>query len=320
VAHSERPVGAPPASTTGPTNRALSASLTLTERIELRNTLLSTFRSPQYKPPVLPAVALELTSLTRKASVSYDEVVRVVEKDPLLVASLLKLAQSPLYAGRSHVQSLQEALNRLGINTLRDMVWQIVVGLRLFRAPAYSGIMERLQSHSTFTAYAARFIALEAGIGAEHAFLCGLLHDVGWSGALVIVSERVPTPPRDDVLFATIDKMHAEAAAAMGTLWELSPEIIDVIGHHHDLAQLDAAAPPLVPVLCVAEQLADEFDFGIEPKGDGKSMQPRVDENLVGRFESALSLLRLELKLERIRASAALIAERLRGTNPQDAG
>jgi hypothetical protein len=67
---------------------------------ELQQRLLSIFRSPHYKPPVLPNVALELTDLSRKTHVSYDDVIKVVEKDPLIVASVLKLAQSPLYGGR----------------------------------------------------------------------------------------------------------------------------------------------------------------------------------------------------------------------------
>jgi putative nucleotidyltransferase with HDIG domain len=315
--HADRPVKSSSrgsTNTTGPTSRNLAASLGLTERLELKDRLLSIFRSPQYKPPILPAVALELITLTRKTSASYEEVIRVVEKDPLLVANVLKLAQSPLYGGSLHAKSLPEALNRLGINTLRDMVWQVVVGLRIFRADAYASTMERLQRHSTFTAYAARIVAVHAGIEAEHAFLCGLLHDVGWSGTLITVSESVPNPPSLETLFVVVDKMHAEAAAAMATLWGLCPEIVDVIGHHHDADIPNYPVPALVPVLCVAEQLADEFDFGIEPKAEGRSLIARADENLAGRFEQAVVFLKLEQKLDGIRESVSQIAERLRAS------
>jgi putative nucleotidyltransferase with HDIG domain len=288
----------------------------LAYRLELRDTLLSIFRSPTYKPPVLPAVALELTSLTRKSNVSYEEVVRVLAKDPLIVANVLKLAQSPLYGGRLRAHSLQEALSRVGISTLRDMVWQVAVGMRIFRVQTYAATMERLQSHSTLTAYAARVVAAQAGLPQDEAFLCGLLHDVGWSGTLVTIGESVKKPPSPETLFAVIDKMHAEAAGAMATLWGLSPEIIEVIGHHHDGDRAEPAALPMVAVLCVAEQFADELDFGIEPKGDPLVNAARVDENLVGRFEQAIALLRLEDKLELMRGAVAQVAERLRETGP----
>jgi putative nucleotidyltransferase with HDIG domain len=294
---------------------SITVSLGLADRVELKETLLAIFRSPQYKPPVLPAVALELTDLTRKPSVSYDEVVHVLEKDPLLVASILKLAQSPLYGGRMRAQSLQDALNRLGINTLRDMVWQVVVGLRIFRVREYAATMERLQSHSTFTAHAARAVAAEARVDTELAFLCGLLHDVGWSGTLITVSDRAVKTPTRDGLFAVIDHMHAEAAAAMGALWGLSPKIIEVIGHHHDGGAAPAVSP-LIPVLCIAEQFADEFDFGIDVANNSAASTPRVDENLVGRFETAVGALHLEDKLDKLRANMAKLAERLRGSDP----
>jgi HD-like signal output (HDOD) protein len=289
---------------------------------QLQEKLLSIFRSANYKPPVLPNIALELTDLTRRSNVSYEDVIKVVEKDPLIVASVLKLAQSPLYGGRLPVQSLKDALNRLGINTLRDMVWQVVVGMRLFRVRGYTASMERLQLHSTFTAYAARIVAARSGIAAEHAFLCGLLHDVGWSGTLIAVAENEKNPPDIATLFAAIDKMHAEAASTMAKLWNLSPEIVAVIGHHHDLSAEQKPVSVLVPVLCVAEHLADEFGFGVEPTvadAPPEAAASRVDSNLPGRYEHAVSLLRLENKLDGVRTLVEEAAERLRGSDPSGA-
>jgi HD-like signal output (HDOD) protein len=286
---------------------------------QLQDRLLSIFRASGYKPPVLPNIALELTDLTRRSNVSYEDVIKVVEKDPLIVASVLKLAQSPLYGGRLPVQSLKDALNRLGINTLRDMVWQIAVGMRLFRVRGYTASMERLQSHSTFTAYAARIVAARSGIAAEHAFLCGLLHDVGWSGTLIAVAENEKNPPDIKTLFAAIDKMHAEAASTMAKLWNLSPEIVAVIGHHHDLSLDKKPVSVLVPVLCVAEHLADEFGFSIEPLAAdaAENAEPRADGNLPGRYEHAVAMLKLETKLDGIRTLVEEAADRLRGSDPK---
>ena len=286
----------------------------LADTQDLQQRLLAIFRSPQYKPPVLPNIALELTDLSRKPHVSYDDVVKVVEKDPMIVASVLKLAQSPLYGGRLPVQSLKDALNRLGINMLRDLVWQVVVNMRLFRVRGYTSAMERLQTHATFTAYAARIIASRAGIAAEHAFLCGLLHDIGWCGTLIAVSESDKSPADPKTLFAAIDKMHMEAGAAMAKLWALSPEICAVIGHHHDLSKDKRPVSALVPVLVVAEKFADDLDFGIEAKPqDGIVRHDRIDANLEGRFEIAVSLLKLDSKLDMIHELVQEAAAKIRG-------
>jgi putative nucleotidyltransferase with HDIG domain len=280
---------------------------------DLQQKLLAIFRSPQYKPPVLPNIALELTDLSKKPNVSYDDVVRVVEKDPMITASVLKLAQSPLYGGGRPVQSLKDALNRLGVATLKDLVWQVVLNMRLFRVRNYAQAMERLQLHATFTAYAARIVAQRAGIAAEHAFLCGLLHDIGWSGTLLAVSENNQKPPDPAMLFAAVDKMHVEAGSAMARLWGLSQEIITVISNHHNFDKTRKPASVLVPVLCVAEQLADELGFGIDPKPeDGILRKDRIDANLEGRFEAAVALLKLESKLETIRGLASEAGQKIR--------
>ena len=288
-------------------------SVSIEAAAELRHKLLTFFRSPTYKPPVLPNIALELTDLTRRNNVSYEDVVHVVEKDPLIVASVLKLAQSPLYGGRLPVHSLKDALSRVGINTLRDMVWQVVVTMRVFRARSYTSSIEQLQSHSVCTAYAARIVAARAGVAAEHAFLCGLLHDVGWSGALVAISDNEKNPPDLATVFAAIDKIHAEAGRAMASLWGLAPEIVTVIGQHHDLVADHKPSSPLVPVLCVAEQLAAEFGFGVGlAVGPAPGEDPSVDQQVIGSFEQAVKLLKIEDKLDAIRLLVEEAADRLR--------
>jgi putative nucleotidyltransferase with HDIG domain len=276
---------------------------------ELQSRLLEIFQSPRYTPPVLPRVAMELTELTRKPSASYDDVVLVLQKDPLIVAGVMSIAQSPLYAGRSPLQSLKEAVQRLGINSLRDIVWQVVAGMRLFRVKGFTEIMERLQAHSMFMAYAARIVATHAGIAAEHAFLCGLLHDVGISGTLIALAET----EKDDVpiisLLDAIDGMHEQAGALMAKQWRLSPEIMAVIEHHHHFDPNRSGVPLLTAVLCVAEQLADDLNFGIMESE--RVALPFFDRHAPGRYLAALARLKLEDKQAELRSRAEEVAERL---------
>jgi putative nucleotidyltransferase with HDIG domain len=284
----------------------------LVESNELRDKLLSIFRSPTYRPPVLPSVAVELTDLTRKANASYDEVCMVLQKDPLIVASVLKLAQSPMYGARLPVQSLKEALQRLGVNQLRDMVWQVVTGMRLFRVKSYATIMEGLQVHSLFIAYMARHVAARAGIAAEHAFLCGLLHDVGVSGTLIALAESDKVAPKLRGLWDAIDGMHETAGGLMAKLWGLSPEIQKVVEFHHQLDLSDKPLSPLIPVLCVAEQLSEKCRCGLVDLlqgADGPS-EP-LDRHLPGRYEHALATLRLDAKQDELHKFGLELAERL---------
>jgi HD-like signal output (HDOD) protein len=274
---------------------------------ELQQMLLTIFRSPTYRPPVLPSVAIELSDLTRKTTVSYDDVVNVLQNDQLIVAGVLKVAQSPMYGGRTPVQSLKEAIQRLGIVTLRDIVWQVVAGMRLFRAKGYTEIMGRLQAHSVFTACMARIIAARAGIAAEHAFLCGLLHDVGISGTLIALVEGESKVPDLSTLLAAVDGMHTQAGGMIAKLWGLSPAIASVIDHHHPSAAEQARVPALTAVLCVAERFADECGFSIlEPT----ALEP-FDRHAPDSFEQSLVRLKLTGKEEDMRESAKQVAATL---------
>jgi putative nucleotidyltransferase with HDIG domain len=231
-------------------------------------------------------------------------VVNVLQNDQLIVAGVLKVAQSPIYGGRAPVQSLKEAIQRLGINTLRDIVWQVVAGMRLFRAKGYAEIMGRLQAHSVFTACLARTIAARAGIAAEHAFLCGLLHDVGISGTLIALVEGESKVPDLATLLAAVDGMHTQAGGMIAKLWGLSPAIASVIAQHHPSAAEQAGAPALTAVLCIAERFADECGYSIvEPT----AVAP-FDRYAPTAFEQALARLKLAGKEAELRESAKQIA------------
>lgn len=275
---------------------------------QLQQMLLTIFQSPSYRPPVLPSVAIELSDLTRKQTVSYDDVVNVLQNDPLIVAGVLKVAQSPIYGGRSPVQSLKEAIQRLGINTLRDLVWQVVAGMRLFRVKGYTQIMERLQAHSVFTACLSRIVAARAGVAAEHAFLCGLLHDVGISGTLIALVEGEKVLPSSSALLTAVDGIHVQAGGMIAKLWGLSPSIASVIDHHHPVSTELAQAPALTAVLCIAERLADELGFSVV---EMTAIEP-FDRQAPDSFEHALVRLKLTAKQVELRERAKEVAEGMR--------
>jgi len=231
---------------------------TLTERLQ------GLFASPQYRPPVLPTVAIQIMELAQRPSVTFEEVVGVLEKDPLLAARVLSVSSSALYAGMTQVVSLKQAAVRLGLKTLRDLVLEAAMNLRVFRVPGYEEPMERLRRHSAVTAQLARVVCKRTAVDGEHAFLCGLLHDVGFAAGMLALVEN--QKPGDRLAYEdmapAVAAYHEEATGLVGKLWKLHAPILDVVSSHHHLSP---RSPPLVPVLILAEQLAFELDAGIAP-------------------------------------------------------
>jgi HD-like signal output (HDOD) protein len=57
---------------------------------------------------------MELLALSNKADARASDVVRLLEQDEMLAASVMRLVSSPIYSGRSSITSLKEAVVRLG--------------------------------------------------------------------------------------------------------------------------------------------------------------------------------------------------------------
>jgi HD-like signal output (HDOD) protein len=243
--------------------------------------LRKTLASPSYRAPVLPSVAVELMRLTRQSQVRLAEVRQVLERDPLLAARVLQLAQSALYSGGVPIRSLDEAISRLGLRTLEELFLQTVLSMRVFRANGYEAPMANLMVHSLATAHVARLACRLTSIPDEYAFLCGLLHDAGMAAGLLIFSDAPSTrgaggkaapPPFEEVSFA-LEVVHEEASAILADTWGLHAEIRAVIGIHHQFKQGNRIHP-LAAVLCVADWIASEAGTAIGTECDPR----RADE------------------------------------------
>lgn len=241
----------------------------LLDEEELTKRLLDTFSAPHYRPPTLPSVATELLSLSRKPDVAFDDIAALLEQDTLLTGQVMKLMQSPLYTSATAITSIKDAVVRIGLNVLCDVVLEASLNMRVFRADAYMDSMERLRRHCTLTAHLSRIVCRYTAIEGEYAFLCGLLHDVGIAGTLIALSDgsRRKPPPDLVAIWPAVDRVHAEAATLMAKLWGLPMEIQLVLGAHHRV-MIDGFAHPLAATVCLAEDVAHELGCGLVP-GDG---------------------------------------------------
>ena len=64
----------------------------------------------------MPTSIIELSDFKRIKNTSPEELVKIIEKDPLIVATILKTSNSSIFAFRSKVETLNRAINLLGTN------------------------------------------------------------------------------------------------------------------------------------------------------------------------------------------------------------
>jgi HD-like signal output (HDOD) protein len=203
---------------------------------KLRTDLIAVFDDPAYRPPVLPAVALDVMALAESEDADVGEIVRLLERDQMLAATVLRLVSSPLYAGRAPIKNLRAAVVRLGVRIIRDVVFEAAIARGVFQVGEYVDTLASIARHSTLTAYITRIVCRRAAIDGDLAFICGLLHDVGFAGLLLAVKhvEGSAAPPLAP-LWPHVDQLHERASYLLVQRWGLPQDVVEVVGHHHHL-------------------------------------------------------------------------------------
>jgi HD-like signal output (HDOD) protein len=296
----------------------------LLDQENMVETLLACLNAPDYRPPTLPTVAVELMTLSQQPDVDIDEVVAVLEKDSLIAGRILKLVQSPIYSGVSPLTSLRDALMRLGLRTLRDLVMEIAMNLKVFRSSDYADTMELLRRHSSATAHLCRVISKYTFVEGEFAFLSGLLHDVGIAGTLIALSERKgdrKTPPDLIAIWPAVDRVHQRAASLMADQWGLSMELKLPMSAHHQVL-IEGYPHPLAATVALADDLAHELGWGVLPKDGGALIElseleqacmlshTQVDRSSEKTLEQAREALQLgDAQMKLIRDEAPTVLE-----------
>jgi len=214
--------------------------------------------------PIMPEASALLLSMTSSDDCTVQELTDVVQRDPLLAAHLLRIANSALYAPSYPASSLRLAIARLGILELRRVAITIACQARVFRLRGWEAKVEELFAHSLTTALYASEIAKLVRVGDDEAFLAGLLHDVGHAVVLQGLSdmEKVHdlTLPRE-VMIQLAEEHHTRIGSRLVEQWGLSPRLVEVIARHHDVVEKPSTS---LAIVHLADTLADADPHKLE--------------------------------------------------------
>jgi len=74
------------------------------------------------KIPPLPESILKIEALVKDPDLNYQSIAKILNKDPLLTAEVLKSANSPIYGFSREITSLEGAISLFGIGTIRGFI------------------------------------------------------------------------------------------------------------------------------------------------------------------------------------------------------
>jgi putative nucleotidyltransferase with HDIG domain len=189
----------------------------------------------------LPDVAAEVMTLCQQSMTDALRIEKSVTRDPFISAQIVAVANSPMFAPRMPIVSVRDAIVRIGLSNVNDIVMMVVTSSTMFRIRGFDEHVSRVTSRFPATALASRLLASALRLPMEAAFTAGLLHDIG---DLILLDRCVRTgkvkpelalePVFHSVILDALHTHHPRVGAAVCTVWKLPSSTIEAAAHHHD--------------------------------------------------------------------------------------
>lgn len=228
--------------------------------------------------PTLPVIAFEVNRMLMNSNTSTDALSEAIKKDQAIVSKILKLVNSAFYGVRSKVSTVNEAIIRLGFNSVRNIVVSISV-FDMFKLKQNLDFnIDDFWKHSVGVALISKYLSEKTGLqDPDDCFVSGLLHDIG----LIILLQYFPGVMKE-IITISKDKnssiydaekevlkiRHNKIGELIAKKWQLPVSLCDAIKYHH-IPVRGAANPELVAIVHLADMICNRFVItSINPKKD----------------------------------------------------
>jgi HD-like signal output (HDOD) protein len=244
--------------------------------------------------PPLPESAMQIEAVYQDPDSSFNDMVKILEKDPLLTADILKAANSPLYGFSREINAISQAVGLFGMGTVRGFALASIVKKSFSLDLSPYGISNEMFSmlskkqHGLMTAWCLRKENKLLGVLSPAAFLV----EIG----KVLIAQQIMTDGKQaefrDALLELNDVEAAEreivgvdtpeVSATIFAQWKFEEGLVDVIRNcqNPDLAEEEDKRPAqilhvvrvAVPIngmvtdesVAAAKELITKYDLDME--------------------------------------------------------
>jgi len=202
--------------------------------------------------PHFPDVPLRLDRLLKRADPDPRQVLDAVKRDPELVRLIWACAGSTRFA--KPPRSLQDAVTRVGLDTVWRLGVQQALQAVMFEVPRFHRQVQDVRRHGLICAELA---SLVTGQARGPAYLGGLLHDLG---KLLIYRDTVLPArlgrPDEGLVDQALQHIHAPLGLLAVNEWGLGAGITVGVGFHHSPGEAPVKHKTLARALFLADQAA----------------------------------------------------------------
>ena len=211
--------------------------------------------SGNLKLPSLPSVAQRIQQAFADDAVNAESICTIIQADPAITAKLIMISNSALYGGQASIESLQQAVVRLGLETTRKQVMTYAVK-ELFqgKTSAMKAHMQKLWKHSQHVACLCRLMANHLkGFDLEQAQLAGLIHDLGEVAILQYAQDNEELIGNPELLLKAVKKLRPQITGMLLNQWNFGPEFVTAGEECEDWFRNPADKPDLCDLVLIAQ-------------------------------------------------------------------
>ena len=191
------------------------------------------FHTREVGLPSLPDVVQQMNKVLQDPNLDFQRVAHIIQLDPVVAARIIQAANSALYMAVRPAESLKDAIIRIGLEATRAIVMTVVLR-NLFKAKSrlISQRMQQMYEFSITVGVISQALARRLGrrYDADHAFLAGLLHDIGVVPVLVVADGHGEL--KDDALLleSAIDALRGPVGRMLLEEWQFDEDLIVTAG------------------------------------------------------------------------------------------
>lgn len=230
--------------------------------------------------PTLPQVVTKIAAMIESPETSVADIGRLIAKDQVLSARVLKMVNSAFYGFSRRVSTVTHAVVLLGFNVVKGLVVSVSVFDLLQHAKGDGLDRKRLWDHAIGTARIAGILARKVKLHEpEEAVVAGLLHDIGKIVLCAYLPDEfagvVELAKRRHLMMVEAEKEllgvgHGRIGRWLLERWALPAKLVEPIALHHAPhlareAPLTAAIVHLADILCIASGIGESGDEKIPP-------------------------------------------------------
>lgn len=226
--------------------------------------------------PVFHPIAVKLQHILSSNDFNFEEVIELASQDQVLAGRILRMANSPAYCGSAPVETIKDAVVRIGAQPVANMAMAVTqASLHSSDNELINRYMRRLWHHSHACALGCRWVANTIGLRrmSEQAYLAGLLHDIGKLYLLKVLEKLTSTGVarsalEERTLHDIFIELHVEEGEKLMKHWNI-PSIYCAVVEKHHAAQCEVDNLVLIIVRLVNE-IARKMGNSLHP-------DPRLD-------------------------------------------